>query len=42
MGGLPSKVSFSNKKIQELDFKPLFSIHKKEVVNPILKGWSLK
>lgn len=39
---LTSKISFSNKKIRELGFKPLFSIYKKEVVNPILKKWSLK
>jgi nucleoside-diphosphate-sugar epimerase len=42
VNSLTSKVSFSNKKIQELGFKPLFSVYKKEVVNPILKAWSLK
>jgi len=42
VASLTSKVSFSNKKIQELGFKPLFSIYKKEVVNSILKDWSLK
>jgi nucleoside-diphosphate-sugar epimerase len=39
---LTSKVSFSNKEIPELGFKSLFSVYKKEVVNPILKKWSLK
>ena len=39
---LTSKISFSNKKIQELGFKPQFSIYKEEGINPILKCWSLK
>lgn len=39
---LTSKIAFSNRKLVELGYKPEFSIYNSEVMDSILKSWSLK